>query len=81
MADTTIVTVCEKSHRRVPLSVADVPHSQKGAFRHRCAGCAYEQGYREGYDAALAVLQKAAPLPPVVQTNDDEPDPDTHFQY
>lgn len=69
--DIDVVAVCEKSHHKVPIAVADVPHNQKTPFRHRCAGCAYEMGYRDGYNAALKALQQAAPLHPTA--DDDDP--------
>ncbi|MHC4619089.1 MAG: hypothetical protein ACYTEQ_15200 [Planctomycetota bacterium] len=64
MEDVEVVAVCEKSHRNVPIAACEVPHNQKAPFRHRCAGCAYEMGYRDGYNAALKALQQAAPLHP-----------------
>ena len=39
--------VCQSDHRYLP-SLEGLPDSQAGAGRHRCAGCAYEQGYDDG---------------------------------
>lgn len=57
--DIEVAVVCDKSHRKVPMEVADLPQNQKTPFRHRCAGCAYELGYKHGYEAALKALQQA----------------------
>lgn len=59
MEDIEVAIVCDKSHRKVPLEVTELPANQKTPFRHRCAGCAYELGYRDGYGAALKALQQA----------------------
>ena len=39
--------VCKQHHRYDP-QYNNLPVDQGGAGRHRCAGCAYEKGYREG---------------------------------
>ena len=41
--------LCQDNHRYLPV-LADLPDSQAGTGRHRCAGCAYQQGY----DRAIA---------------------------
>ena len=41
--------VCQSNHRYLP-SLEGLPDSQAGAGRHRCAGCAYEQGYDDGFE-------------------------------
>lgn len=46
--------VCSVDHvGKVPAQkIAGLPESQAGAFRHRCAACAYQLGYEEGLQAA-----------------------------
>jgi len=36
--------ICNKDHRYLP-DLENLPESQAGAGRHKCAGCAYDQGY------------------------------------
>ncbi len=36
--------ICKREHRYLP-DLESLPDSQGGPGRHRCAGCAYEQGY------------------------------------
>lgn len=43
---------CRKPHRYLPL-FASLPDSQAGVGRHKCAACAYEQGYDHGFDHLL----------------------------
>ncbi|KAA6341230.1 hypothetical protein EZS27_010945 [termite gut metagenome] len=38
---------CEKEHRYDSL-FDNLPFDQSGAGRHRCAGCAYDKGYKDG---------------------------------
>ena len=57
MEDVEVAVVCGKSHYKVPVEVADLPSNQKAPFRHICAGCAYELGYKHGHAAALKALQ------------------------
>ena len=39
--------ICEKRHRYDPQH-NNLPDDQSGAGRYRCAGCAYEKGYKDG---------------------------------
>jgi hypothetical protein len=41
--------ICKKEHRYLP-DLEDLPDSQAGAGRHKCAGCAYEQGYDHAFE-------------------------------
>lgn len=41
--------ICNKDHREWP-SFQSLPHDQGGHGRHKCAGCAYEQGYSAGLE-------------------------------
>ena len=40
-------TVCEKEHRYMRV-LEKVPPSQAQPGRHKCAGCAYDQGLQDG---------------------------------
>ena len=42
-------SVCNKNHRHSSAFNA-LPIDQGGAWRHRCAGCAYEKGYQDGLE-------------------------------
>jgi hypothetical protein len=61
MEDIEVAVVCDKSHTKVPKEVADLPDNQKHPFRHICAGCSYELGYKHGYEAAMKALRQAQP--------------------
>ena len=41
--------ICENRHRYDPQH-NNLPDDQSGAGRYRCAGCAYEKGYKDGLD-------------------------------
>ena len=41
--------ICNKDHRYGSI-FRNLPEDQGGAGRHRCAGCAYEKGYKDGLD-------------------------------
>ena len=41
--------ICQSEHRYRP-SLEGLPDSQGGDGRHKCAGCAYEQGYDDGFE-------------------------------
>ena len=41
--------ICPKEHRYLP-DLEDLPESQAGEGRHKCAGCAYEQGYDDAFE-------------------------------
>lgn len=40
---------CDQQHR-YDKQFEDLPDDQGGAGRHRCAGCAFEKGYKDGFD-------------------------------
>lgn len=40
---------CKKQHRKAEI-LASLPESQAGEGRHKCAGCAYEQGHEDGFN-------------------------------
>ena len=39
--------ICYENHRYNP-SLRDLPDDQSGSGRHKCAGCAYELGIKDG---------------------------------
>lgn len=47
------MSICTKDHiGAVPAAVHSLPKSQAGAWRHKCAACAYDLGYQDGIGAA-----------------------------
>lgn len=40
--------VCKKDHSRVQSIMAELPTDQGGIGRHKCAACAYEEGFNAG---------------------------------
>ena len=44
-----MIMICNKDHRYESIFKV-LPEDQGGAGRHRCAGCAYEKGYKDGLD-------------------------------
>jgi hypothetical protein len=57
--------ICDKDHHQasVKLGEAEPPSSQRVAFRHVCAGCAYDLGFQDGRAAVLGykVTEKKKP--------------------
>jgi hypothetical protein len=47
---------CNKEHRYLP-SFEDLPDSQAGPGRHKCCGCAYEQGYDDAINGHVRNLK------------------------
>ncbi|MDY0201953.1 MAG: hypothetical protein RBR40_13305 [Tenuifilaceae bacterium] len=41
---------CSKDHSEIQTIMAGLPVDQGGKGRHKCAACAYELGYRDGYN-------------------------------
>ena len=41
--------ICQREHRYLP-DLEHLPDSQAGTGRHRCAGCAYQQGYDHAFE-------------------------------
>jgi hypothetical protein len=39
--------VCDKKHSEISEKLAELPKGQGGNGRHKCAGCAYEKGYKD----------------------------------
>ena len=39
---------CKKKHYDLVEKVETLKQSQAGAWRHKCAGCAYELGFKDG---------------------------------
>ena len=40
---------CKKNHVRLTSKMNQIPTDQGGRGRHKCAACAYEEGYNAGY--------------------------------
>ncbi len=40
---------CNRNHTNVQNIMANLPFDQGGRGRHKCAACAYEQGYQLGF--------------------------------
>ncbi len=55
---TLINPVCERNHEFVIGKVdwSAIMDSQREPWRHKCAACAYEQGYRDAIRAATGNL-------------------------
>jgi hypothetical protein len=49
--------ICNSRHRFIP-DLNELPESQAGEGRHRCAGCAYVQGYNHGINGHLRKLNE-----------------------
>ena len=43
-----VVMACNKDHSAVQSIMSTLPIDQVGVGRHKCAACAYEQGFRDG---------------------------------
>ncbi|MDG6897975.1 hypothetical protein A6A19_08305 [Actinobacillus delphinicola] len=41
--------ICKKKHRYAEV-LENLPESQGGSLRHKCAGCAYEAGLKDGFN-------------------------------
>ena len=39
---------CKKNHSSIQYIMSTLPIDQGGKGRHKCAACAYEQGYKDG---------------------------------
>ena len=39
---------CNKDHSKIQHIMLSLPIDQGGIGRHKCAACAYEQGYQDG---------------------------------
>lgn len=40
--------VCKKDHSQLSSIMSKLPDAQSGVGRHKCAACAYNEGYRLG---------------------------------
>ena len=41
---------CKKDHTQIQRIMSTLPTDQGGVGRHKCAACAYEAGFEEGYN-------------------------------
>ncbi|MCD8555964.1 MAG: hypothetical protein LRY59_04935 [Bacteroides graminisolvens] len=48
---------CNKNHDGIQQIMENLPTDQGGVGRHKCAACAYEAGYKAGYnlDGSLSI--------------------------
>lgn len=53
---------CTSSHR-YDLKFNELPLSQGGKGRHKCAACAYEEGYRKGFNRSMNFVLDLDALP------------------
>ena len=56
------MTPCTKQHRHDE-AFASLPTTQAAASRHKCAGCAYDKGYKQGYSLADVLTLDLESLP------------------
>lgn len=54
--------ICNSSHRNWPF-LESLPKDQGGHGRHKCAGCAYEQGYQAGLERLEELVMNIDDLP------------------
>lgn len=56
---------CDKNHDAVQKIMETLPTDQGGVGRHKCAACAYEAGYKAGYnlDGSLSIDAVLVNLP------------------
>jgi hypothetical protein len=56
-------TTCSKSHEGdLPPSFKNLPESQGGVWRHKCAACAYDLGRAEGQAAEDRLRERVRKL-------------------
>lgn len=46
---------CNKDHSSIQNIMNQLPFDQGGLGRHKCAACAYEQGFRDGFNHVLKI--------------------------
>ncbi|HHQ6629520.1 TPA: hypothetical protein ACSTL1_000937 [Serratia fonticola] len=56
------MTICYNRHRYSPVFV-QLPEDQGGFGRHKCCGCAYEQGFQHGLIRSSQVWVNLEALP------------------
>lgn len=56
------MSICKQSHRYNTLFIS-LPHDQGGEGRHKCCGCAYDQGYQAGLTRTGQLWVDLATLP------------------
>lgn len=54
-------TKCAHGHNAPIALLKDLPITQAGIARHKCAVCAYEKGYLDGFKAALEAFKSGVP--------------------
>lgn len=62
------MSTCEKDHTGdLPAGFRRLPESQASAWRHLCAGCAYELGRRHNQEAEERLREQVRDLTRVVK--------------
>ncbi|NGH07123.1 hypothetical protein CHR54_21360 [Serratia marcescens] len=56
------MAICYHRHRYSPMFV-QLPEDQGGSGRHKCCGCAYEQGFQHGFNRSPQVWVDLDALP------------------
>ncbi|WP_261160876.1 hypothetical protein [Serratia fonticola] len=64
------MSVCNNSHVKDPY-FSRLPKDQGGFSRHKCAGCAYEVGYKAGL-SKQTVLDLESAISPLPESQKDE---------
>ena len=47
--------LCNKDHSSIQKIMQELPDDQGGFGRHKCAACAYEQGYQDGRKRIMTI--------------------------
>ena len=47
--------LCNKDHSSIQKIMQELPDDQGGIGRHKCAACAYEQGYQDGRNRIMTI--------------------------
>ena len=47
--------LCNKDHSSIQKVMQELPDDQGGIGRHKCAACAYEQGYQDGRNRIMSI--------------------------
>ena len=59
---------CGKNHSgEIPKEIGDLPESQAEFWRHKCAGCAYLRGHRDGSAAEDQLRRRVQELEKRIQ--------------
>lgn len=56
------MSICLLPHRDAKV-LDDLPESQAGSERHKCAGCSFEQGFHDGFNGQAPNFASIEQLP------------------